>query len=109
MCPLRLVKTYAWVVSLTTNGGVCLSHNFLKPRVHTFPSNLPPSRMAHPTTVTIPALNKRISIPTGLFINNEFVPSVDSSERIKYTSIVLGTTILRLMPLLAPLILQQKS
>ncbi|KXN83709.1 Aldehyde dehydrogenase [Leucoagaricus sp. SymC.cos] len=38
--------------------------------------------MAHSVTVTIPALSKQISVRTGLFINNEFVPSVDSSERI---------------------------
>ncbi|KAF8897449.1 NAD-aldehyde dehydrogenase [Infundibulicybe gibba] len=38
--------------------------------------------MAQPVTVKIPALNKQISVPTGLFINNEFVPSVDSKELI---------------------------
>ncbi|KAF5369841.1 hypothetical protein D9758_001136 [Tetrapyrgos nigripes] len=38
--------------------------------------------MAH-TSVKIPALNKSISIPTGLFINNEFVPSVDSNDKLE--------------------------
>ncbi|KAG6837554.1 hypothetical protein H0H93_007735 [Arthromyces matolae] len=38
--------------------------------------------MAQPATVNVPALNKVITVPTGLFINNEFVPSVDSKERI---------------------------
>ncbi|KAF9452466.1 aldehyde dehydrogenase [Macrolepiota fuliginosa MF-IS2] len=39
--------------------------------------------MAHTVAVSIPALNKRISVPTGLFINNEFVPSIDSSAKIE--------------------------
>uniref|UniRef100_A0A0W0FCY1 Putative NAD-aldehyde dehydrogenase n=1 Tax=Moniliophthora roreri TaxID=221103 RepID=A0A0W0FCY1_MONRR len=38
--------------------------------------------MVQTATVTIPALNKQISVPTGLFIDNEFVPSVDSKETI---------------------------
>ncbi|KIK06785.1 hypothetical protein K443DRAFT_674072 [Laccaria amethystina LaAM-08-1] len=37
--------------------------------------------MAHSVTVNLYD-NKSISVPTGLFINNEFVPSVDSIERI---------------------------
>ncbi|KAF9569015.1 aldehyde dehydrogenase [Agrocybe pediades] len=36
--------------------------------------------MALIATVHIPRLNKDITVPTGLFINNEFVPSVDSQE-----------------------------
>ncbi|THH17943.1 hypothetical protein EW146_g2947 [Bondarzewia mesenterica] len=32
--------------------------------------------------VSIPRYNKTITVPTGLFINNKFVPSVDSSEPI---------------------------
>ncbi|KAF8192501.1 aldehyde dehydrogenase domain-containing protein [Pholiota molesta] len=40
------------------------------------------STMALTATVNIPALKKSITIPTGLFINNEFVPSVDSQELI---------------------------
>ncbi|KAJ6614335.1 Aldehyde/histidinol dehydrogenase [Mycena sp. CBHHK59/15] len=38
--------------------------------------------MAQIATVRVPRLNKEINVPTGLFINNEFVPSVDSSELI---------------------------
>lgn len=33
--------------------------------------------------VTIASRNKKITVPTGLFINNEFVPSCDSEERIR--------------------------
>lgn len=40
--------------------------------------------MAQPVQLSIPNSDKKISVPTGLFINNEFVPSVDSPERIKY-------------------------
>ncbi|KAJ3764170.1 NAD-aldehyde dehydrogenase [Lentinula raphanica] len=39
--------------------------------------------MAHTVKIPVPALNKEISVSTGLFINNEFVPSVDSSEVIQ--------------------------
>jgi aldehyde dehydrogenase (NAD+) len=39
--------------------------------------------MAQPVQVTIPSSGKKISVPTGLFINNEFVPSVDSQELIE--------------------------
>ncbi|KAF9469111.1 aldehyde dehydrogenase domain-containing protein [Collybia nuda] len=38
--------------------------------------------MAHSVNISIPSLNKQISVPTGLFIDNEFVPSVDSQELI---------------------------
>ncbi|KAF8076295.1 aldehyde dehydrogenase domain-containing protein [Lyophyllum atratum] len=38
--------------------------------------------MAQPVTINISAINKQITVPTGLFINNEFVPSVDSKELI---------------------------
>ncbi|KAF9263495.1 NAD-aldehyde dehydrogenase [Marasmius fiardii PR-910] len=38
--------------------------------------------MAQGTLVKFPSLNKEISVPTGLFINNEFVPSVDSKDTI---------------------------
>ncbi|KAL9712626.1 hypothetical protein Ac2012v2_003863 [Leucoagaricus gongylophorus] len=38
--------------------------------------------MAHTVNVQIPSLNKQITVPTGLFIDNEFVPSLDSSEMI---------------------------
>ncbi|KAL0949730.1 hypothetical protein HGRIS_009770 [Hohenbuehelia grisea] len=39
--------------------------------------------MIQPVEVSVPTLNKKISVPTGLFINNEFVPSVDSKERLQ--------------------------
>ena len=39
---------------------------------------------AQPVTLTIPATGRKITVPTGLFINNEFVPSVDSTETIQY-------------------------
>ncbi|KIK65357.1 hypothetical protein GYMLUDRAFT_38805 [Collybiopsis luxurians FD-317 M1] len=39
--------------------------------------------MAQFVKIPIPALNKEITVPTGLFINNEFVPSIDSQERIQ--------------------------
>ncbi|KAI0775410.1 aldehyde dehydrogenase domain-containing protein [Irpex lacteus] len=32
--------------------------------------------------ITVPATGKKIKVQTGLFINNEFVPSVDSQEKI---------------------------
>jgi len=38
--------------------------------------------MAQSVTVKIPSLNKEITVPTGLFIDNKFVPSVDSNELI---------------------------
>ncbi|GLB33715.1 putative aldehyde dehydrogenase family protein [Lyophyllum shimeji] len=38
--------------------------------------------MVQPVTINISAINKQITVPTGLFINNEFVPSVDSDELI---------------------------
>jgi hypothetical protein len=39
--------------------------------------------MAQSVQLTIPSSGKKISVPTGLFINNEFVPSVDSQELIE--------------------------
>ncbi|KAF8627237.1 hypothetical protein AX15_004472 [Amanita polypyramis BW_CC] len=38
--------------------------------------------MPTPAIVNVPARNKQINVSTGLFINNEFVPSCDSQERI---------------------------
>ncbi|KAF8974222.1 aldehyde dehydrogenase domain-containing protein [Flammula alnicola] len=38
--------------------------------------------MSLTATIHVPKLNKTLTIPTGLFINNEFVPSVDSQELI---------------------------
>ncbi|KAG6335328.1 hypothetical protein ID866_3760 [Astraeus odoratus] len=37
------------------------------------------SQVAH---ITIPASGRTVEVPTGLFINNEFVPSIDSQELI---------------------------
>ncbi|KAI0254358.1 NAD-aldehyde dehydrogenase [Lactifluus subvellereus] len=39
--------------------------------------------MANVVELTIPKSNSKISVHTGLFINNEFVPSVDSLDPIK--------------------------
>ncbi|THG95417.1 hypothetical protein EW026_g6238 [Hermanssonia centrifuga] len=39
--------------------------------------------MAASIQVTVPATGNKISVPTGLFINNQFVPSVDSQETIE--------------------------
>lgn len=38
------------------------------------------------TTVSIPVpkTDRKITVNTGLFINNQFVPSVDSKETIEY-------------------------
>jgi hypothetical protein len=44
----------------------------------------PVTTMAQTAIVNIPTLNKQITVPTGLFINNEFVPSADSTEFIQY-------------------------
>ncbi|KAF8165432.1 aldehyde dehydrogenase domain-containing protein [Crassisporium funariophilum] len=38
--------------------------------------------MPSTVSINIPGLNKTINVPTGLFINNEFVASVDSTELI---------------------------
>jgi hypothetical protein len=34
-------------------------------------------------TIPVPGGNKQLTVPTGLFINNEFVPSVNSNESIQ--------------------------
>jgi aldehyde dehydrogenase (NAD+) len=39
--------------------------------------------MANIVELAIPKSNSKISVHTGLFINNEFVPSVDSLDPIK--------------------------
>ena len=36
--------------------------------------------MAQIAKINIPATGRTIELPTGLFINNEFVPSVDSQD-----------------------------
>ena len=59
---------------------------------HHRPTLAPTQRLlhtAHPTMATIaqinvPATGKKIAVSTGLFINNQFVPSVDSKETIEY-------------------------
>ncbi|TCD70492.1 aldehyde dehydrogenase (NAD(P)(+)) ald5 [Steccherinum ochraceum] len=38
--------------------------------------------MASPVEISVAATGKKLTVPTGLFINNEFVPSVDSQEKI---------------------------
>lgn len=40
--------------------------------------------MALPVKIVIPTTQRKIEVPTGLFINNEFVPSVDSNELLQY-------------------------
>jgi hypothetical protein len=40
--------------------------------------------MASVVELSVPKSNSKISVNTGLFINNEFVPSVDNLDRIKY-------------------------
>ncbi|EMD41013.1 NAD-aldehyde dehydrogenase [Gelatoporia subvermispora B] len=39
--------------------------------------------MAQPVEISITATGRKVTLPTGLFINNEFVPSVDSSDVIQ--------------------------
>jgi aldehyde dehydrogenase (NAD+) len=39
--------------------------------------------MAQPVEITIRATGRKITVNTGLFINNEFVPSIDSKETIE--------------------------
>jgi aldehyde dehydrogenase (NAD+) len=45
--------------------------------------------MAQPIKITIPSSGKEILVPTGLFINNEFVPSIDSQEMIELVNLVI--------------------
>ncbi|KAI9428677.1 hypothetical protein H4582DRAFT_504539 [Lactarius indigo] len=40
--------------------------------------------MANVVELSIPKSNSKIPVNTGLFINNEFVPSVDNLDPIKY-------------------------
>lgn len=40
--------------------------------------------MAQSVTISVASTGRKITVPTGLFINNEFVPSVDSKETIEY-------------------------
>lgn len=43
--------------------------------------------MSRTVEVPVPALKKTISVQTGLFINNEFVSSIDSQEHIQFVNI----------------------
>lgn len=43
--------------------------------------------MSRTVEVPVPALKKTISVQTGLFINNEFVSSIDSQELIQFVNI----------------------
>jgi aldehyde dehydrogenase (NAD+) len=38
--------------------------------------------MASYVELTVPRSNKKVKVPTGLFINNEFVPSVGGADPI---------------------------
>jgi aldehyde dehydrogenase (NAD+) len=67
------VRVHTCLVRCFFNSRILISH-------HTFTC----ARMAHTAALTISALNKQITVHTGLFINNEFVPSVDSSQKITY-------------------------
>jgi len=42
--------------------------------------------MANVIELSIPESNSKIQVPTGLFINNEFVPSVDNLDPIRSES-----------------------
>ena len=45
--------------------------------------------------VPVPGHKKTISVQTGLFINNEFVSSVDSQELIQFVNIFLLLAMVR--------------
>jgi aldehyde dehydrogenase (NAD+) len=45
--------------------------------------------MAQPVKIIIPSSGKEIAVPTGLFINNEFVPSVDSQEVLESVNLAI--------------------
>jgi hypothetical protein len=45
--------------------------------------------------VPIPGSKKTIKVPTGLFINNEFVSSIDSQELIQFVDIFLLLAMVR--------------
>ena len=58
----------------------CLS--FRHSSYHTTPFSAS-SMSAGVVELTVPATGKKITVQTGLFINNKFVPSVDSQEKIE--------------------------
>ncbi len=41
--------------------------------------------MATVVSIPVPGTNRKIAVSTGLFINNEFVPSVDSKELLEFS------------------------
>ena len=41
------------------------------------------SSMAEQVEIAVSATGKKLNVPTGLFINNKFVPSADSQEKIQ--------------------------
>lgn len=59
-------------------------HRLFVPRFIASSSYRPPVSMSISVVeITVPATGKKISVPTGLFINNKFVPSVDSQETLE--------------------------
>lgn len=54
--------------------------------------------MSQVAKIQVPGSNKVITVNTGLFINNEFVPSSDSQEKI--TSVPFVTVIHAIMQLM---------
>lgn len=55
--------------------------------------------MAQIAKIEIPATGRIIELPTGLFINNEFVPSVDSCETLRCViSRVIKQSMMGLIP-----------
>lgn len=55
---------------------------------HTLASSSHTSTSNMAVQLTNPATGKQISVQTGLFINNQFVPSVDSKETIEYVALL---------------------
>jgi len=66
--------TYGWVKRLTFISFHTLTHKHLSQSATT---------MAQITRIKVPATGRTIELPIGLFINNEFVPSVDSQETLR--------------------------
>lgn len=52
------------------------------------------STMHNLATISIPRSDKQLTVPTGLFIDNEFVDSADSSELIQQVTNTLAFGIL---------------
>lgn len=68
------------LISLSLRG---TPYALLHPRVYYLSSISRDMAGAQAVEITVQATGRKIKIPTGLFINNEFVPSVDSKETIK--------------------------